>query len=249
MYLTRPVRVLCWITAVPLLLVTAIFARSLIVDSGKGDASGTLAGMVLFLVFSLVPTIPLSAYYFSGAFRKRYQRDVLGGPLHLTAVAEKGGVQWSLMAFPDRLAAPGVVVVAVFLQNAHSTPRAVSISFRSNPFERGGLPVQRHRLLGGEAGVLRIPIRVPGTVPASKYELQVDIESRREGRIGARTIRRDGWAPRRLYHSRVVDIEVLGKHEGLPTNELTLEWTPFQRLFGPGQEFPDLEPIRVLESL
>jgi hypothetical protein len=42
---------------------------------------------------------------------------------------------------------------------------------------------------------------------------------------------------------------VLGRHAGLPTNEMALEWTPFQRLYGPGQKQPDLEPIRVLESL
>ena len=246
MYLTLAVRILCWITAVPLLFVAVLFAEN---SFDATRPTGQFVGAVIFFAFALAPGIPLAAYYVSGAFRRRYQRDILAGTLHIKTVAEKGGVQWSILAFPDRLAAPGVAVVAIFLQNAHSTGRVVAITLRSNPFERGGRPTRRQRLEGGEVGVLRLPLRVPESAPAARHELTFDIEVRREGRIGARVTRRDGLQPRRLHHSRHVEIEVLGRHDGETTNEMTLEWAPFQRLFGPGQALPDLEPIRVLESL
>src|SRR5262247_130557 len=109
MYLTLPRRVLCWITALPLLGFAGILAVSLAVGRSSDD-TGKIVGLVLLLIFASFPTIPLLAYFISGAARKRFQADILQNDLHLTSVAEKGGVQWTLLAFPDRIAAPGVVV-------------------------------------------------------------------------------------------------------------------------------------------
>src|SRR5262245_11954187 len=101
MYLPLAHRVLCWITALPLLFLAGILALTLVAKRSD-DTTAVTVGLILVLIFASLPTVPLLAYFISGAARKRYQSDILQNDLHMTPVAEKGGVQWVLLAFPDR---------------------------------------------------------------------------------------------------------------------------------------------------
>ena len=247
MYVSRPHRFLCVVILIPLAMMMALFAYFGI--SKPREAAPMVATLIVFLFLAAIPATPLLIHWFSGGSRTRYQPDVLKDRLQAGIVAELNGVQWTLLMFPDRLAGPAVAVVTLLLQNAHDTPRVVTARLLSNPFQRGGPAPIRQRLEGGEAGVLRIPLLVPPTAPAARHEIQVSVEVRREGKVGARVIRRDGVHPRRLFHGRVADVEVLGAHKGATVNEPVLRWPPFQRIYITGQAEPDLEPVRLLESL
>jgi hypothetical protein len=248
MYLTRAQRVLCWLASIPLLFFVAVIGVEMFEGPARDKAGKTVA-LVILLLLASCPVWPLLAYYFSGAWRRRLQPDFLKENLQLSSVAELRGVQWTLLAFPDRLGGPGVVVVALILQNAHGTPRVVTASLLNNPFQRGGGRSIRQTLEGGEVGLLRFPLLVPQAAPPARHELRFSIEVRRAGRVGARVIRRDGLPPRRLIHSRRAEIEVLGGHSGSTSNEAALGWPAFQRIYITGQGAPDLEPVRLLESL
>ncbi|HTF58196.1 MAG TPA: hypothetical protein VK661_13275 [Planctomycetota bacterium] len=248
MYLTRSQRFIFWLAAVPLLLFAALALLSFLEDR-PSEKSTKIAVLVVIVALTACPVVPLLAYYFSGASRKRYQRDILKDNLHIQSVAELRGVQWTLLAIPDHLAAPAVAVITLFLQNAHDTPRVVTVGLLNNPFQRGGTQSIRQQLEGGEVGALRFALLVSPSARAARHEIRISIEVRRAGKVGARVIPRDGINPRRLALSRRTEIEVLGGHSGPTLNEAALGWPAFQRIFITGQAEPDLEPVRLLESL
>ena len=247
MYVTRRHRFLCFLVLIPLALMITAFVYGAI--SKPRDAAPLIITSIVLMCVAACPLTPLLMYWFSGASRKRYQRDFLKDTLQIHVVAELGGVQWTLLTFPDRLACPAVAAVTLFLQNAHDTPRVVTAGLLANPFQRGGGKSIRQRLEGGEVGVLRFVLYVPPTAPAARHVIPVSVEVRREGRVGARVIRQDGLHPRRVFNSRRAELEVLGAHKGATVNEPVLRWPPFQRIYITGQAEPDLEPVRLLESL
>ena len=248
MYMTRGHRELCVIVLIPLLLLVGLLTF-LVMRETRTDTTGLKVTIVVLLLIAMAPGIPLGLYYFSEGSKKRYQPDILKDIFQITTVAELDGVQWTLLAFPDRIAAPGVAVIAFLVQNAHSTPRVMTVSLLRNPFKIGGGMTVRQRLEGGETGMIRFPLLVAPPTPPARHELEFSVEARREGSVGARVIPRDGRHPRRLAYSRRVDFEVLGAHGGATLNEGALGWSSYQRVSVTGQETPDLEPVRLLEAL
>lgn len=248
MYMTRAHRFLCVVILIPVLLLAGLLTFLVIRDT-RTDTTGVQVTIVVLLLIALAPGIPLGLYLFSEGSKKRYQPDILKDIFQLTSVAELDGVQWTLLAFPDRIAAPGVAVVTFLVQNAHSTPRVLTVSLLKNPFKVGGGTTVRQRLEGGETGMIRFPLLVERSARPAVHDLQFAVEARREGSVGARVIPRDGRHPRRLAYSRRVTFEVLGAHGGATLNEGALAWTSYQRVNVTGQETPDLEPVRLLEAL
>ena len=248
MYMTRAHRSLCVFVLVPILLLVGLLAF-LVIRETRSDTIGLKITIVVLLLIAQAPGIPLGVYLFSEASKKRYQPDILKDIFQITTVAELSGVQWTLLAFPDRIAAPGVSVVTFLVQNAHSTSRIMTVSLLNNPFKVGGGATVRQRLEGGETGMIRFPLLVAPSARPARHELQFAVEARREGGVGARVIPRDGLHPRRLAYSRRVELEVLGAHGGATLNEGALMWTSYQRVNVTGQAAPDLEPVRLLETL
>lgn len=248
MYLTLSQRILCYAVVIPALFVGTMLVIVLSGNPGT-DNTGIYSTLFIFLAILAWPLGALLTYFFSEGSTRRYQPDFLKEELGVVLVAELRGVQWSLLMFPDRIAAPGVAVATFFLQNAHGSPRVVTVGLQGNPFQVGGGKTHRHQLEGGEVAVLRFPLLVPAGARPARHELLFSVEVRRAGRIGPRVISRDGRHPRRLGYSLRAELEVLGGHAGATVNQPALGWAAYQRLFIPGQGEPDLEPVRLLESL
>jgi hypothetical protein len=249
MYLSRAGRVACTFCAVLFFLWLAVSILVVATGNREADDLVALAGMAVLIGLPLgIPTVMLGRYLFSDARRLVEQHDVFRGTLGLPQVAERGGVQWALLAFPDAVRVPAVAVVAVLLQNCHARPRRVAVHV--NPSDLPGLARDGAVVLKpGEAGLLRFPIPLGPEVPERPLWVAVEVSASAPDGPGPRVIRADGASPRSAPHYRGVTIDVTGAHGGPPLHEEARRWTGWQPLFVTGMRAADLEPLRLLESL
>ena len=246
MYLRRVTRVLCWLSTAFLLGLLAMFGG--MVTSPHDDVRiGMAAGFAVLGLPFAVGTVCLARYLFSEARRLRPQLDVLRRTLEFPEVAERRGVQWALLAFPDEVQVPCVVVLGVLLQNAHGRPRTVEIQARGPglPHLGRGATVA---LGPGEVGLVRIPVDLPSTLDPGTLLFPVDVRPSIPEGPGVRVIAADGVFARSSSHYRQVAVEVTGSHPGEPTNGRSRAWTGYQPIYR-GAGAPDLEPLRLLEAL
>lgn len=250
MYLRPALRLICGLSAFVFLLIL-LGGGAALFSSRTKDSSDLVAVTILFVLVGLptgFATLQLLRYLLSEARRKVPQLDVLRDSLGFEAVAERGGVQWAMVPFPDTTLAPGVVVIAVLLQNAHGRPRRVTLNVRKAP-----CPVSpssfRFDLAGGEAGVFRIPAALPAGLSAGTHAFMIEVRAEPISGVGWRVLRRDGASPRAALHFRQAMVEVEGSGPGPSLNAPALASSGFRRIYVTGQAAPDLEPLRPLEAL
>jgi hypothetical protein len=229
-----------------LLLALGITTFAVASEDEKGRSAGC-SFLILAFIFGLV-SIPFMRYLRSESRRRVLQLDVLGETLGFPSAAERDGVQWVSLFFPDAVSAPARVVLGVVLQNAHGKRRRVRVSVRGGPLPPSwpSIPVE---LRGGETVILRIPILIPASAADGTQTVAVELSADAPEGEGVRVIRRDGLPPRRSPVGRHVSIEVTGRHGGEPLNPFAKDWSGPVSLHLTGQEKPDLESLRLLEEL
>lgn len=186
MYLPKSSRQACWILVVLGALLT-VPALIVLVREGPSKGAGlplTCAG----LLFLLPGMVPLALYDASDASRFRPQRDVLRADLGLSGFLEVGGVQHKAIVYPDEIAPPSVVLVALFLQNAHASPREVVIDDVQGPLWLLEPAPFRVRLEGGECGALHMAGEVEANAAQGPHEIRYKIRVSRPDGIGSRVI-------------------------------------------------------------
>lgn len=194
---------------------------------------------------ALVPGILLWSHYGTEASRLVHQFDVLLHSLKVEAVPELKGVQWVLMVSPDPVLVPANVVIALIVQNCHGRPRIVSGTVKGIP---GAAPF-KITLLGGEAGVYRIPVLLGPETRPGPVRFRVDLKVRVPEGIGWRVIAREGGPPSRHPEFRDLELDVTGSHPGEALNPFAPRQAGYCRLFITGQPQPDTEPMRLLDDL
>jgi hypothetical protein len=171
--------------------------------------------------------------------------DVLGSVLKRAQVPESDGVRWDIVLYPGTLSVPGYAVLTAILQNAYDLPRVVSLEIAPDPL----LP-QGHAamiaLKGGEAGILRTPLFISGTLPVERYSLRATIRAQAPRGEGKRLIRGSGRQDR---GARSVSLHVTSHHGQAPVNLFAYEWKGYSSLYIPPQTAPDLTELRILEEL
>jgi hypothetical protein len=227
-----------------LLVLVLIFLVAVIVTPDKREGAGAVYVVLGLLSAGLAF---MSWRFLRPAPKTFYQWDLLRQSFHLQPVPEKGGVQWTMLAFPDTLQVPGHAVLALLVQNCHSTDRTVNIAIH-----HADSKLQRishdFPLKGGEAGVYRVPVELPAGLPEGPLLLEFAVEAT-AGEKGRRVIEAAGIAPRGALHHRQVTLEILPGAPAAPLNEFARNWSGFQPMFRTGQGEPDLEPLRLLEEL
>jgi hypothetical protein len=162
-------------------------------------------------------------------------------------VGELKGVQYALLAFPDRISPPGAAVVGPFVQNAHSKPRRIRGTLSGGPL--GGAVPFEFLLEGGESGIFRIPVEFRWEASARTAPLRLKFSAEAPGGVGKRVIRRNGHPSARLPLLRDVQIEVGGGRAGPPANPQAQQSAGFASFYRPGQPQPDLSPLHALQAL
>jgi hypothetical protein len=228
-----------------LLGLVLVFLAAIAVTPDKREGVGAV-----YFVLGLLATL---LAYISWRFLRTppktfYQWDLLRHSFHLQAVPEKGGVQWTMLAFPDTLQVPGHVVLALLVQNCHNAPRGVKIDLHDAD-SRVQAVSREFRLQGGEAGVYRIPLQLDGNLREGPLHLEFAVDAATDGEKGRRVIETPGVAPRVASQFRQVTLEILPGKPPAPLNEFARDWSGFQPMFRTGQGEPDLEPLRLLEEL
>jgi hypothetical protein len=171
--------------------------------------------------------------------------DVLGSVLRHPEVPETDGVRWEIALYPETLSVPGYVVLTAILQNAYDQPRTVTLEVSP-----GTLLPQGHggaiALKPGEAGILRTPLFVSGTLPPGEYLLSAALRAQSPRGEGTRLLKADR---RRDRGPRTVALRVTSHHERPPVNLFAYDWKGFTSLYIPPQTEPDLTELRILEEL
>ncbi|HXX95014.1 MAG TPA: hypothetical protein VEN81_15415 [Planctomycetota bacterium] len=180
--------------------------------------------------------------------RTAFQWDLLRQGLSFQALPEKDGLQWSMLVFPDSIQPPGVSVLAFLVQNCTSSSREVRLKLSGlNP--PAGEGEHRFILMGGQAGVYRIPLRFHDGMTPGPRPIDFTVEAKALEKKGLRVIEHPGAAVRTLPQARQVTIEILSGTPGAAVNEFAAGWAGFQPIFETGRSAPDLEPLRLLEEL
>jgi len=171
--------------------------------------------------------------------------DVLGSVLKRSRVPESDGVRWDVVLYPATISVPGYAVLTAILQNAYDLPRVVNLEIAPDPL----LP-QGHKsvvaLKGGEAGILRTPLFISGTLPADDYSLRATLRAEAPRGEGKRLLR---GSHRQDRGARSVSLRVISHHERAPVNLFAYEWKGYSSLYIPPQTAPDLTELRILEEL
>ena len=171
--------------------------------------------------------------------------DVLGAVLGRSEVPETDGVRWDIALYPEHLSVPGYVVLTAIVQNAYDQPRTVTLEVSP-----GTLLPQGHggaiALKPGEAGILRTPLFISGTLPPGEYVLSAALRAQAPRGEGGRLLR---GGQHRERGPRTVALRVVSHHERPPVNLLAYDWKGFTSLYIPPQTEPDLTELRILEEL
>jgi hypothetical protein len=171
--------------------------------------------------------------------------DVLGAVLRRGDVPEADGVRWEIALYPETLSVPGYVVLTAILQNAYDQPRTVTLEVSP-----GTLLPQGHggaiALKPGEAGILRTPLFVSGTLAPGEYVLSAALRAQAPRGEGERLLR---GSRQRERGPRAVALRVVSHHERPPVNLFAYDWKGFTSLYIPPQAEPDLTELRILQEL
>jgi hypothetical protein len=171
--------------------------------------------------------------------------DVLGSVLQRPTVPETDGVRWDIALYPGTIAVPGYVILTAMIQNAYDQPRTVMLEVSP-----GTLLPQGHAasvaLKPGEAGVLRTPLFVSGTLTPGDYTLSAAIRAQAPRGEGTRLL---NVARHRERGPRIVSLHVIARHERPPVNLFAYDWKGFTSLYIPPQTEPDLTELRILQEL
>jgi hypothetical protein len=101
-------------------------------------------------------------------------------------------------------------------------------------------------LKAGEAGILRTPIFVSGTLSEGNYPLRAMLTAQAPRGTGERLL---AGSRRRDRGAQPVSLRVMARHEGGPVNLFAYDWKGFTSLYIPPQTAPDLTELRILEEL
>ncbi len=171
--------------------------------------------------------------------------DVLGAVLRRSEIPESDGVRWEIALYPETLSVPGYVVLTALVQNAYDEPRTVTLEVAPGtllPQGHGGAVA----LKPGEAGILRTPLFVSGTLPPGEYVLSAALRAQAPRGEGGRLLK----GPRhRERGPRTVALRVVSHHERPPVNLFAYDWKGFTSLYIPPQTEPDLTELRILQEL
>jgi hypothetical protein len=170
-----------------------------------------------------------------------HERDVLSRHLGIPAVSEVRGVQCAARFYPDCTQVPAYGVLAVLVQNAYNHPRVVRLRVRGGPAPLEAVPALP--LNSQEAGVLRIPMLLPGGLAARRHGFAVELTVTVPEEEGRRCLPPKAERPVDAY------VDITGIHDGPAANLTVVEWAGFVSLLTQGQYAPDLEPVRQLEGL
>lgn len=227
-----------------LFLCLAIGTVMTIVIPARDDGKWTVAAVLGILA---LPVGLLSWWWLKRpkAAPTGYQWDLLWQGLNVHPVPEKGGVQWSMLAFPDSLQPPGHVVLAFLAQNCTSMPRMVWLKVTS-PDPRIPSRDLPFGLKAGESGLFRVPFLFPAGLPTGPWTMEYAVEVDAPQGTGLRVIRNEGLAPRTALHFHQVTVDLLQGGSARIVNEFAREWSGFQPIFETGKSAPDLEPLRLL---
>lgn len=170
-----------------------------------------------------------------------HERDVLGRHLGIPVLAEVQGVQCAARFYPDSVQVPAYGVLALLVQNAYSKPRVVRARVRGGPAPLEAVPTLP--LNPEEAGVLRIPVFLPGGLAPRRHAISLELTVTVPQEPGRRCLPAKPDRPVDTF------VDVAGTHDGPARNLAVIEWAGFVSLLAQGQSRPDLDPVRQLEGL
>ncbi len=244
MYLGRSARILCWIIfGLGVLLLVPLIAAMM-----QGHAPGkALVGVLIFGGLFLLPTgIPLALYYTSEASKVVAHRDVLREDLRLSGLHEVKGVQFLTLPVPDEAAPGAELLLSVFLQNAHSTPRRVRVfAVRGAVEPVGGATVWETLLEGGESGVLNVPCALRTDLTRGAHAIRHRLVVERPGTIGRRMLPEERQASGLRWSSALPDPIVIVA-PGATSAQGAAAFAGFRRLFRPDAPAVADEALRFL---
>jgi hypothetical protein len=246
MYLRRGTRLGCWALVVVGLILTLAAVAAAFQSTNRRRTGGFVGAALVAAFFLLPPGIPLLLYYTSRARLLVPHRDVLRDHLHLDPLSELGGVQLTAIPFPDAVAPPSYVALAVFLQNCHDTPRQVEVRVaqmavrlvdRQDPY--------RVRLEGGESGVLLILAFAAPDAPEGELLVGYKVRVTKPGPVGRRMIEKEG-SPRAAAKSVTLLVRPprpLGETAGYAG---LADRKGYRTIFRPGEAAPREESLDFL---
>lgn len=197
-------------------------------------------------IFFFPAGIALLRYFLSDGCRRRLHRDILRVHLGMENIAEAGGVQWTSVLYPDEVHPPSFVVLAVFLQNCHDTPRSVDLRLERMSFALvAGESRTTVTLEGGETAVLRLVGQMDGSSRSRTCGVRFRVRARRPGKVGCRLIEADGARRSAGRDSACVEVHPAADrpapaYAGLPA------CAGLATLWRPGQVVPDDGAIAFL---
>jgi hypothetical protein len=170
--------------------------------------------------------------------------DVLTQAAGGARIAEIDGVRWTSLLYPEDISVPGYAVATILLQNAsdHARTAVLKLSRSKLVAEPLEIPVP---LNPGEAGMIRVPLFLPRTLPRGTYELEVKVELRMPQEFGRRIL---SVAPSSAAPPRP-SLKVSSAHDLPPVNLFAYDWTGFVSLYLPPQTAADLELFRMVQEL
>ena len=151
---------------------------------------GRIAFLVFGILFSLIGS-PYLFYFFSDARKRQLQPDMLRDYLNLNALLEINGLQFTVIPFPDEFKVPASMVIAVLLQNAHSTPRLFRLKIKSGSLF-GAKVKYEVEVGGGEVGVFNIHSTLPENTKPGTVAIRYKVKVKKCKGIGVRVIEREG---------------------------------------------------------
>lgn len=227
-----------------ILLGTALMLRQARGDDGLSlntllaAVAGGLVGFVLTR-WGSNPSDPRLAREFDPD--RLHERDVLGRHLGIPVVSEVQGVQCAARFYPDSVQVPAYGILAVLVQNAFCTPRVVRFRVRGGPVPLEAVPTLP--LNAEEAGILRIPVFLPGGLAPRRHAIALELTVTVPQEEGKRCLPPKPERPIETY------VDIAGVHDGPASNVTVIEWAGFVSLLAQGQSAPDIDPVRQLEGL
>ena len=246
MYLRRGTRTACWLFLVFGLLLALVAVAAAAEEKGPKRGMALAGGAILAAIFLLPAGIPLLLYYTSAARHRVPHRDILRDHLHLDPLSEVGGVQYTALPFPDAVAPPSYLALAVFLQNCHDTPRQVEIRIPQTPVRLvDRQDPYRVRLEGGESGVLLILGFASPDAREGEHLVTCKVRVARPGPVGRRMIEKDGQprGEKRTLALVISPPRPLGESAGFSA---LAERKGYRPIFRPGEAAPREESLDFL---
>jgi hypothetical protein len=217
-----------------------VAAVSIALNPGQPAVFATLLLLgLLFLLWALVRSDPV------GPVPTGLYRHVLKEDLQMTELGEIGGVQFTALPFPDRVAIGDPMVLLVLVQNVYTEPRVFRLSLRSGVMDAAAAPNDVD-LAGGECGVVIVSlIAKAGTTPG-EYSLRFRPRAKALTGAGVRIFS----PPKRSAFVAVPQLQAIhtltegarsGSRPGLPPSG-------YRVVFRPGMQAPDIKALEFLNS-